>query len=328
CYNHRVRMVGTNGIINTLVGTGASGYSGDGGPATNAQLNHPQGLMLDAAGNLFIADDWNNCVRKMAANGIITTVVGDGIQGYSGDRGPATNAELTYPTALALDASSNIFVAEAGGRVRKVAANGIITTLAGNGSAQFGGDGGSSTDAALSGPTAVAADDLGNLFIADTGNNRIRRVSPNGIISTAVGNGSNGSAGDGGPATNAEIAQPDNIAVDGAGNLFIADGAANRIRKVGTNGIITSVAGNGTPGFAGDGGRAGDAELNDPFGVVADAHGNLYIADYGNGRVRKIGSNGFIATVAGGGSAYPGDGGLATNAVLSRPWALTVDATG
>ncbi len=280
-------------------------------------------------------------------NGIITTVAGGGGY-YPGDGGAATNAELYWPGGVAVDASGDLFIADSENNViREVGTNGIITTVAGNGYTTpygyggFSGDGGAATNAELNLSEGVAVDATGNLFIADTDNERIRKVGTNGIITTVAGNGTNGYAGDGGAATNAELAYPAGVAVDAIGNLFIADSGNNRIRKVGTNGIITTVAGNGYTneygqgGYSGDGGAATNAELNYPYGVAVDTIGNLFIADLGNNRIRKVGTNGIITTVAGNGYTTPygyggfsGDGGAATNAELYRPEGVAVDATG
>ena len=325
-----------NGIITTVAGNGTNGYSGDGGVATNAELNYPFGVAMDTTGNLFIADDGNERIRKVGPNGIITTVAGNGTNGYSGDGGAATNAKLNYPSGVAVDAIGNLFIADYGNnRIRKVGINGIITTVAGNGAGGYSGDGGVATNAKLNYPFDVAVDTTGNLFIADNDNERIRKVGTNGIITTVAGNGAGGYSGDGGAATNAKLNSPFGVAVDTTGNLFIADRYNQCIRKVGTNGIINTVAGNGYGAgtyygnYSGDGGAATNAELNDPSGVAVDTTGNLFIADEGNNRIRKVGTNGIIATVAGNGtSGYYGDGGAATNAELNYPIDVAVDTTG
>jgi hypothetical protein len=210
---------------------------------------------------------------------------------------------------------------------------GVISTVAGNGTQGHSGDGGPATNAELNDPWGVAVDASGNLFIADNENNRIREVGTDGIIATVAGNGfgapfSGGYSGEGGAATNAELYYPQGVAVDTFGNLFIADSANNRVRKVGTNGIITTVAGDGTAGYSGDGGAARNAELWSPAGVAVDASGNLFIADLENNRIRKVGTNGIITTVAGGGTNGLGDGGPATNAEVSPSEGVVVDATG
>jgi sugar lactone lactonase YvrE len=240
-FNSLIREVGTNGIITTFAGNGSAGYSGDGGAATNARLNVPEAVALDAAGNLYIADIDNQRIREVDTNGIITTVAGNGIWGYSGDGRAATNATVGLPQSVAVDGVGNLYMAETIlNSIRKVDTNGIITTVA---------------CGALSQPNGVAADGLGNMYIADTFNQRIRKVDTNGNITTVAGGGTNG-LGDGGTATNAELNNPYGVAVDGFGNLYVADTGNERIRYVATNGIITTLAGTNAWGFSGDGGAA------------------------------------------------------------------------
>jgi uncharacterized protein (TIGR03437 family) len=321
---------GQSGIITTVAGDGTFGYSGDDGPATSASLFYPEGVAADASGNLFIADTNNHRIRKVSASGIITTFAGNGTAGFSGDGGPATSAEMFEPIGVAMDASGNLFIVDDDdNRIRKVSASGIITTVAGNGTAGFSGDGGPATSASLSYPTGVAMDASGNLFIADYGNNRIREVSASGIITTVVGDGTQGSSGDGGPATSASLYYPYAVAVSSSG-LFIGEQFNSRIRKVSASGIITTVAGNGTPGFSGDGGPATSASLSGGYwGLALDVAGNLFIADYGNNRIRKVSASGIITTVAGNGTpGFSGDGGPATLASLWGPDGVAVNASG
>ena len=445
--NHRVRKVSPRGIITTVAGNGTQGFSGDGGPSTSAQLNSPRGLAVDSGGNLFIADVDNHRVRRVSPDGIIATVAGNGSVGFSGDGGPATSSTL-FPRGVAVDGVGNLFIVDSPSRVRKVSPDGIITTVAGNGTNGFSGDGGPAAGALLLNPVGVAVDAAGNLFIADSGRvrkvssngiitsvstgdvnysfypsgvavdgagnlfvadnwNRIFKVSPDGSIATVAGSEKtwaftnipyalSGGAGNGGPATGAQLVWPTGVAVDRAGNLFIADpgrvrkvfspdgiittvagdGAPGfsgdggpapsahiggqlgpfsvaaddtgnlflaetvmefggfqsgyRVRKVSPSGIITTVAGNGTQGFSGDGGPSTSAQLSGPAGVVADGAGNLFIADTGNSRIRKVSKDGIITTVAGNGTygTYSGDGGPATSAQVSAPLSLAVDGTG
>ena len=291
-------------VISTIAGTGASGYGGDGGPSGSARLDAPSAVTVDGWGNVFIADTGNSRIRKVATNGIITTVAGNGTAGYAGDGGRATTARLNYPSGVAVDGWGNLFIADSDNqRIRKVATNGIITTVAGNGTAGYAGDGAAATGAHLFSPLAVAVDGWGNLFIADSDNERVRQVDTNGVIWTVAGTGDYGYAGDGGPATNATLWLPVAVAVDGAGNLFIADEGNSRVRQVATNGIITTVAGNGVEGFSGDGGPATEASLYYPDGVAVDAFGDLLIADYFTDRIRLVTPNGLISTLAGNGTA-------------------------
>ncbi|WP_026260880.1 NHL repeat-containing protein [Spirosoma luteum] len=328
--NHRIRKVSTLGIITTVAGNGIGVYSGDGGMATMTSLYSPGGVTIDGTGNVFIADALNHRIRKVATNGIITTVAGNGTVNYGGDGGPATAASLYNPVGVAFDGTGNFYIADQQNqRIRKVATSGVITTVAGNGLFTFGGDGGVATAANLANPSGVAVDGLGNLYIADALNHRIRKVATNGIITTVAGTGSYGFSGDGGAATAASLNNPVGVTVDGVGNLYIADALNHRIRKVATNGIITTVAGNGTNSYSGDGGLATAAGFNYTASVVVDGSGNLYIADQGNHRIRKVAANGIVSTVAGTGTAgYGGDGGLATAASLANPASVVVDGNG
>ena len=331
--SHVIREVGENGVIATVAGTGSSGYSGDGGPATSARLTHPSGIAVDSAGNLHIADEYNHVIRTVATNGIITTVVGTGSEGDSGDGGLATNAQLDSPESVRFDAAGNLYIADRySEKVRKVATNRIITTVAGSGWIGYGGDGGPATSAELSLPADAVVDTAGNLYIADYGNNVVRKVAPNGTITTLAGNGAEGYSGDGGPAIRAQLSEPNGVGVDGSGNLYIADSGNSAIRKVAANGVVTRVAGDaeGNPGCSGDGGPATSAKLELPEGAAFDGAGNLYIADYGCAVVRRVAAvGGTITRVAGTGtSGDSGDGGPATGAQLYWPWSVALDAAG
>ncbi len=260
----------------------------------------------------------------------ISTVAGSGSAGFSGDGGAATAASLLAPIDVAFDASGNLYIADLQNqRIRKVNTSGIISTVAGNGDYGFNGDGGAATSASLNYPGGVAVDVSGNLYIADGANNRIRKVNTSGIISTVAGTGVGGFGGDGGAATGAGLNSPGGVAVDASGNVYIADVSNHRIRKVNTSGIISTVAGTGSFGFSGDGGAATSAGLNQPSDVAVDGSGNLYIADIGNQRIRKVSITGIISTVAGNGDyGFSGDGGAATAADLYYPRSLAVDASG
>ena len=319
--NNRIRKVDAAGMITTVAGNGTYGYNGDGGAAAAAQLGYPAGMALDGAGNLYIADRSNYRIRKVDSAGDITTVAGNGIRGYNGDGGAAVAAQLDSPAGVAPDGAGNLYIADGdNNRIRKVDAAGVITTVAGNGTRGYNGDGGAAVAAQLDFPSGVALDGAGNLYIADYWNSRIRKVDAAGMITTVAGNGTRGYNGDGGAAVAAQLNLPTVVAPDGSGNLYIADRSNHRIRKVDSAGVITTVAGNGTRGYNGDGGAAVAAQLNSPNGVAPDGAGNLYIADSGNDRIRKVDSAGMITTVAGNGTyGYNGDGGAAVAAQLSDP---------
>ena len=317
------------GYISSLAGNGTAGYSGDGGAANAAQLYSPTGIAFDSSGNMYVAEYSNHRIRKVTTSGIISTIAGNGIQGYSGDGGAATAGELNNPSGVAIDGSGNVYIADLNNqRIRKVNVSGIISTFAGDGTGGFYGDGGSATSAKLQAPYGVAVDGSGNLLIADAYNNRIRKVTSSGIISTLAGNGTGGYSGDGGAATTGALNYPTGVAIDSSGNVYIADFNNHRIRKVNVSGFISTVAGNGTSGYFGDGGDPFYAKLNYPFGVATDRRGNIYISDRSNNRIRVINSGGIITTVAGNGSTgYTGDG-AATATGLNSPGGLAIDVSG
>ncbi|MCS7460764.1 S-layer homology domain-containing protein [Paenibacillus doosanensis] len=287
--NSRIRKVDASGTISTVAGTGSAGFSGDGGPATAAELNYPMGVAVDNSGNLYISDTVNCRIRKVDASGTISTVAGTGVFGYSGDGGSAISAKLSYPSGMTTDKDGNVyFVDQSNHRIRKIDASGTISTVAGTGIAGDSGDGGSAASAELRSPTGVALDDSGNLYIADFTNNRIRKVDRSGIISTVAGTGSVGYSGDGGPATSAQLTYPSGVAVDRYGQLYIADAGNYSIRKVDASGTISTIAGTGIQGYSGDGGAASSAQFFNPFSLAAANNGELYIADVFNQRVRKL----------------------------------------
>jgi streptogramin lyase len=308
-----------NNIITTVAGNGTAAYSGDHGHATNASLNVPDGVAADAFGNLFIADTANNRIRKVDANGIITTVAGNGTGGFFGDGGYATNACFSVPVGMALDATGDLYLSDyLNQRIRRVDINGIITTVAGNGALSDAGDGGPATNASLFFPAYLALDAVGNLYITE--NNLVRRVDTNGVISTFAGDGGSSGTGngDGGPAIHGVLDGPTGVGLDAEGNVYIAEYLGSAIRKVGTNGIITSVA--------------GFPDTNANFncrGIAVDAAGDLYIADSGTATIYKMDTNGNLSTVAGNGDpGYSGDGGPATNASLLVPFDVALDPAG
>ncbi len=245
--NHRIRRVGTDGIITTVAGNGTAGYSGDGGSATQAQLNNPTHVAVHADGSLYIAGWWyNHRIRRVGTDGIITTVAGNGTAGYSGDSGPATEAQLNVPTDVTLGADGSLYIADQANHcIRRVGTDGIITTFAGTGNAGYSGDDGPATQAQLYNPLGLAFDTDGNLYISEWRNNRVRRVSPDGIITTFAGTGNAGYSGDGGPATQAQLNGPNGLLVSTDGSLYIADSENNRIRSVAPNGTIITIAGPG-----------------------------------------------------------------------------------
>jgi sugar lactone lactonase YvrE len=371
--NSLVLKLDLAGMLTVVAGNGAAGFSGDGGPATSAALNFPRGLAIDGAHNLFIADSNNHRVRKVSQSGTITTFAGDGHPQFTGDGGSATSASLRVPSAVAVNAAGEVFIADSGSsRIRKISVDGVITTVAGNGRNYIGPeDGVAATETALLNPTGVAVDSKGDLYIADDW--PVRKVCPNGVITaiplppgqfcsattTAVavdtadnlfamtacgqvlevsppgtirllaGTGMIGFGGDGGFGASAVLMKPAAVAVDGDGNVFIADTGNGRIRRVIPTGFISTVAGNGQYRFGGDGADARSAYLNFPRGIAVTGTGDLYIADTFNNRVRRVSANGAIATVAGTGAfSFAGDGGLAIDATLALPYGVAVNSAG
>ncbi len=318
------------GFPTTYAMPNACGLSGDSGYGLYAQLNMPQGLFIDATGNLLIGDSRNQRIRMINTQGIISTVAGSDSAGFSGDSGPATNARLSLPTKAIKDGSGNTYIADAGNhRIRKVNASGIITTFAGTGSTGTPGDGGPATAANFGFISDISFDGSGNLYLADRDYHTIRKINSAGTISTIAGTGTAGATGDGGPATAAQLATPMGIAIDGAGNIFIASSNSNTIRKIDVSGTISTFAGTGAIGRSGDGGPATAATMRRPFGLALDHDGNLYVADAFNSRIRKIDPAGIITLFAGSDSVgFGGDGGPATAARMSRPYGLVCNAYG
>ncbi len=384
-YHCRIRKINPAGIISTIAGTGICGYSGDGGPALSATMSSPAGIAFDSKGNLLLADQGNNRIRKISSAGIITTIAGNGTSGYSGDGGPAVQASLNGPLAIAVDQTGNLYIGDSGNfLIRLVDTAGNIRTVAGNHTLGFSGDGGPATSAQIAYVYAVQSDHNGNFYIADLGNSRVRKVDSAGTITTYAGNGSNGNSGSGGLATSAAIGNPGGLLLtegnlyistagniwavnqstqiikiiagnaggstgfsgdgnsataasflspwgmvsDGAGGIFVTDSGNNRLRHIaGSTQTVSTTAG----GFIGDGGKANAASLN--FNQLEhaafDTAGNLYIADGRNNRIRRVSSSGVITTFAGTGiTGYSGDGGLATAATLSNPTAVVADRNG
>ena len=322
-------------IITSIAGTGVSGYIGDGGDATSAKFNQPVFVKMNSSGWLFISDMGNNVIRKISPSGIISTFAGKGSAGFSGDNGPATAAELTNPGGVAFDKFGNTFIADWGNnRIRKVDAMGIITTVAGT-TGGYSGDTGPATTAQLLMPTNLTFDAGGNMYIADHYNNVVRTINTAGIISTIAGNGfkagmgSGSFTGDGGQATAAEFYFPFDVEFGASGNLYIVDEGNERIRKVNSLGIVSTVVGNGVAGYTGDNVPATTSALWSPTAIAVDKFGNMFIADDDNYRIRKVNTLGIITTIAGNGtSGLLGNGGPATAAELSYPEGVALDTCG
>jgi sugar lactone lactonase YvrE len=317
-----------------VAGNGKAGFSGDGGPATQAKLQFPLDLAFDAAGSLFLDDHGNMCIRRLGPDGVISTVAGvGGRSGFSGDNGPANHALMTPPHGLVFDAAGNLFFSDSSNhRVRKVDTSGIVSTVVGGGAPADGlGDGGPAIAARMMYPDGLAIDSSGNLFIADAGQQRVRKVDPAGIITTVAGGGHPADGrGDGGPATNAQLAIPLSLALDAAANLYIIDFGDSRVRRVGPDAKITTVAGGGNPSSGvGDSGLATDARLEGPSRAVVDPGGNLFVAEQYGERIRKVSPAGIISTVAGTGQpGRTGDSGLATAGAINSPAGLCLDRAG
>lgn len=325
-------------MITTIAGNNTVGYSGDGGPAINAILNGPQYITSDSTGNLYFADFYNNCIRKISTTGSIMTVAGNNAAGYSGDGGPADLAKLNQPQSVAVDRFNNLYIVDSKNHcIRRVDfATGVISTFAGKGISGNTGDGGPATSCTFRSPFGVATDYMNNVYITDVGNSNIRKVDATGIITTFAGNSLPGFSGDGGLATNATLRSPCGIITDNFGNIYFADGGNHCIRMIDTSGKINSIVGNhfgagtGTGGYSGDNGPATAAKLNFPEFLTIDYSGNMYISDYQNHRVRKVdAATRIITTIAGDGiPGYNGDGVNATAAELFFPAGVVLDGTG
>ena len=323
-----ISRIDTKGMMTRYAGSGESGFSGDGGPAIKANFKTPAGLAFDPEGNLYIADRENHRIRKIDTSGNISTFAGIGEAGFSGDDGPAVKARLSLPSGVAIDKKGNLYISDrSNDRIRVVDKKGVIRTYAGSGVAGFQGDAGPALKAQLDKPFGIALDEAENLYIADRNNNRVRKVSPEGIITTVAGDGGFFFMGDNGPAYRASVAAPTGVAVDKKGNLYIADRNNNRIRLVDKLGMIRTVAGTGQQDYNGESETARETNLYLPFGLTVDSNDNLLVIDRSHYRIRRIDpKSGKVETVAGNGlKLFAGDGGPATGATLSFPHGMFVD---
>ena len=323
-----ISRIDTKGMMTRYAGSGESGFSGDGGPAIKANFKTPAGLVFDPEGNLYIADRENHRVRKLDTSGNISTFAGIGKAGFSGDGGPAVRAKLNLPSGLVADEKGNLYISDrSNDRIRVVDKKGVIRTYAGTGVAGFQGDAGPALKAQLDKPFGIALDEAENLYIADRNNNRVRKVSPEGIITTVAGDGGFFFMGDNGPAYRASVAAPTGVAVDKKGNLYIADRNNNRIRLVDKLGMIRTVAGTGQQDYNGESETARETNLYLPFGLTVDSNDNLLVIDRSHYRIRRIDpKSGKVETLAGNGlKLFAGDGGPATGATLSFPHGMFVD---
>jgi uncharacterized protein (TIGR03437 family) len=316
------------GVISTVAGNGTLGFSGDGGPATKAGIGIPPDVAIDGAGNLYIVDRDNNRIRKVDTSGTISTFAGNGTQDSSGDGGPALNAAIFLPIAIAVDGAGNVYIADPGSGLRKVNTSGIINSVAVI----------SSSLSKIASPGGMTADSAGNVYISDLNGSAIYKLDKTGVLTTVAG-GAFGFSGDGGPATKAALYFPSGVAVDSAGNIYFADKGNNRVRKVDTKGIITTFAGTGTAGYSGDGGPATSAKLGLNLtaafqGVAVDSAGDVYIADPVNNRIRMVNPSGIISTFAGNGTPFAtgslgnGDGGPPASTSVMTPYGVKVDSLG
>lgn len=325
----RVREINGSDVIRTIAGDGYLHAVGDGGPATSAQLSQPSAVALDYSGNLFIADTGTNRIRQVTPSGIITTLAGNGLAAFKGDQGPSTAAELNGPGGVALDGSGNLVFADTlNQRIRKIS-GGAIFTILGTGTAGAGPENTAPLQTPLRSPAGVCFDFSANQYVVDTLNNRVLLAPPGALVTTDAGNGAAGSLGDGGSAPTAQLHQPTACVLDAMGNLFIADTQNHRVRKVSLSGVITTVAGTGASGSAGDEGPASNALLNAPRGVAVDGNGDTFIADTGNHRIRMVTPDGIIHAIAGTGAAgFAGDGAAGLSAQINSPAGMVVDGSG
>ena len=326
--NYRVRKISVTGIISTIAGDGSPGNTGNGGAATMARINSVAGMNIDANGNVYFTDTGVSTVRMVTPGGLIRLVAGNGTYGGNGDGGPAASAQLANPTGVAIDASNSVYIADKDNhRIRKVdPAINKMSTIAG--ATHFSGDGGQAAGAIMHYPFGVLVDRSGSILVSDTFNHRIRKISVAGVITTIAGTGERGTTGDGGPAVLATLRYPQYLTQDAAGNTYFSDNANSVVRKINSTGTISRFAGR-FQGFSGDGGQADATDFGSIDGLAADAQGNVYISDGKNNRVRKVNPNGVVSTFAGSGSGgFDGDGGLASAAQLLNPTSIAVGPEG
>ncbi|UAY53234.1 NHL repeat-containing protein [Ferruginibacter albus] len=288
--NHVIRKINTSGTITTIAGNNKPGYFGDNESATSAELNFPYRLCIDGIGNIYFSDQQNSVIRRIDANGIITTIAGNGTKGFSGDGGLATEAQLNDPLGIAIDSIGDLYIAEGyNQRIRKINTSGVITTIAGNGDRGYAGDGNAAIQAELNAPTGIAVDNSGNIYFTEELNNDVRKIDTSGIITTVAGNQTKGYSGDGSLATNAQLNAPLGISIDANNNLYITDASNFVVRKITTDGIITTIAGTGNQSNSLTGnGQAIQINLGSPNGIAVDATGNVYVTDAGQNVIRKI----------------------------------------
>ena len=310
--NHRIRKITSTGQVTTLAGSGQSGYAD--GASISAQFSFSNGIAVDASGNVYVADAGNRRIRKITSTGQVTTLAGSGMLG-SAD-GVSTSAQFASPNGVAVDAVGNVYVADNGNQcVRKITSTGQVSTLAGSGQSGYGD--GANTSAQFSSPNSVAVDTCGNVYVGDSGNRRIRKITLTGQVTTLAGLGQSGAS--------SQFSTPYGVAVDAAGNVYVADYFNHCIRKITSTGQVTTLAGSGQPGYSNGVGIS--AQFYYPYGVVVDAAGNVYVADAGNHRIRKITSTGHVTTLAGMGILGFADG-VGTSAEFNNPYGTAVDASG
>jgi len=305
------------GAVTTLAGSSSFGFADGTGSA--ARFNYPEGIAIDGSGNLYVADRGNHSIRKITSSGVVTTLAGSSSSGFAD--GTGTAAQFREPTGTAVDGSGNVYVADRGNHsIRKITPSGAVTTLAGSGTQGFAD--GTGIAAQFHSPTGIAVDGSGNVYVADRGNNRIRKITPSGVVTTLAGSTSGFADGTG---TTAQFSAPAGIAIDGSGNLYVADQLNSLIRKITSSGVVTTLAGSGSSGFADGTGTA--AQFREPTGIAVDGSGNVYVADQLNQRIRKITPSGVVTTLAGSNSFGFADG-TGTAAIFDLPTGITIDGSG